>query len=168
MHTSCWGTSWPTLKCVKMFFGFGYPRACRFRKTKQTNQIWFLVWLNFFKTWFLLHKMWLKLAKIVQKWNFSIFLKNLNFLRNRTKTVSNVFHDLKNVKIAAKSLKIGQFLPILATFYEFKSRFEKNQSNQEPYLICFRNLQALGYPKPKTILKFTHFRVNSSLSMMWM
>jgi hypothetical protein len=40
------------------------------------------------------------------------------------------------VKIAAKSLKIGQFLPILATFYEFKSRFEKNQSNQEPYLIC--------------------------------
>jgi hypothetical protein len=29
------------------------------------------------------------------------------------------------VKIAAKSLKIGQFLPILATFYEFKSRFIK-------------------------------------------
>jgi hypothetical protein len=23
-----------------MVFGFGYPRACRFRKTKQTNQIW--------------------------------------------------------------------------------------------------------------------------------
>jgi hypothetical protein len=46
---------------------------------------------------------------------------------NRTKTVSNVFHDLKNVKIAAKKMKIGQFLPILATFYEFKSRFEKNR-----------------------------------------
>jgi hypothetical protein len=30
-------------------------------------------------------------------------------------TVSGVFHDLKNVKIAEKSLKIGQFLPILAT-----------------------------------------------------
>jgi hypothetical protein len=29
-----------------------------------------------------------------------------------------VFHDLKNVKIAEKSLKIGQ-LPILDTFYEF-------------------------------------------------
>jgi hypothetical protein len=41
-----------TLKCVniKMVFGFGYPRACRFRKTKQTNQIWFLVRLIFFKT----------------------------------------------------------------------------------------------------------------------
>jgi hypothetical protein len=27
--------------------------------------------------------------------------------------------DLKNVKIAEKSLKIGQFLPVFATFYEF-------------------------------------------------
>jgi hypothetical protein len=27
-----------------------------------------------------------------------------------------VFHDLKNVKIAEKSLKIGQLLPILANF----------------------------------------------------
>jgi hypothetical protein len=33
-------------------------------------------------------------------------------------TFSNVFHDLKNVKIAEKHLKIGQFLPILATFYD--------------------------------------------------
>jgi hypothetical protein len=37
-----------------------------------------------------------------------------------------VFHDLKNVKIAEKSLKIGQLLPILATFYEFESVFEKS------------------------------------------
>jgi hypothetical protein len=29
------------------------------------------------------------------------------------------------VKIAEKSLKIGQLLPILATFYEFESDFEK-------------------------------------------
>jgi hypothetical protein len=28
----------------------GYPRAFRFRKTEQTNQIWFLVRLIFFKT----------------------------------------------------------------------------------------------------------------------
>jgi hypothetical protein len=27
-----------------------------------------------------------------------------------------VFHDLKNVKITEKSLKIGQLLPILANF----------------------------------------------------
>jgi hypothetical protein len=41
------------------------------------------------------------------------------------KNCSNVLHvhDLKNVKIVEKSLKIGQYLPILATFYEFKSRF---------------------------------------------
>jgi hypothetical protein len=44
---------------------------------------------------------------------------------NRFKTVSRVFHDLKNVKIAEKNLQIGQLLPILDTFYEFKSRFEK-------------------------------------------
>jgi hypothetical protein len=44
--------------------------------------------------------MWLKLAKIDQKWNFSIFLKILIFECSRSKTVSGVFHDLKNVKIA--------------------------------------------------------------------
>jgi hypothetical protein len=31
-------------------------------------------------------------------------------------TVWDVFHELKIVKIAEKSLKIGQFLPILANF----------------------------------------------------
>jgi hypothetical protein len=62
-------------------------------------------------------------AKMDQKWNFSIFLKSLIFKCNRSKTVS--FHDLKNVKIAEKCLKIGQLLPIFATFYEFKSHFEK-------------------------------------------
>jgi hypothetical protein len=43
--------------------------------------------------------------------------------------MSLIKNDLKNVKIAEKSLKIGQFgqfYPILATFYEFKSRFEKS------------------------------------------
>jgi hypothetical protein len=45
---------------------------------------------------------------------FDFFEKSLKKLCNGTRTVSNVFHDLKNVKIAAKSLKIGQFLPILA------------------------------------------------------
>jgi hypothetical protein len=46
-------------------------------------------------------------------------MKMLDFFLNEcnhTKTVSGVFHDLK---IAEKSLKIGQLLPILATFYEF-------------------------------------------------
>jgi hypothetical protein len=51
--------------------------------------------------------------------------------------VAKIGKNGPKVKIAEKSLKIGQFLPILATLYEFlKSRFEKNQSNQEPYLIC--------------------------------
>jgi hypothetical protein len=43
---------------------------------------------------------------------FIDFLEKISFFEcNRTKTVlnSNVFHYLKNVKIANKSLKIGQF-----------------------------------------------------------
>jgi hypothetical protein len=50
---------------------FGYPRACRFRKHQFENRSWLLPLPIFFKTWFLLHKMWLKLAKNDQKWNAS-------------------------------------------------------------------------------------------------
>jgi hypothetical protein len=46
--------------------------------------------------------MWQKLGKINQKWNFLILLKSLFFECNCSKTVSKVFHDLKNVKIAEK------------------------------------------------------------------
>jgi hypothetical protein len=42
------------------------------------------------------------------------FFKSFIFEYNHSKTVSGVFHDLKNVKIAEKSLKIGQLLQILA------------------------------------------------------
>jgi hypothetical protein len=44
------------------------------------------------------------------------FFKSLIFECNHSKTVCGVFHDLKNVKIAEKSLKIDQLLPILANF----------------------------------------------------
>jgi hypothetical protein len=44
----------------------------------------------------------------------------------RTKNVYDVFHDLKNMKIAQRSVNIGHFGPILAIFYEFKSHFEKS------------------------------------------
>jgi hypothetical protein len=58
--------------------------------------------------------MWLKI---------DFFCKISFFECNRSKTVYDVFHDLMNVKIAEKSLKDWS---ILATFYEFKSRFEKS------------------------------------------
>jgi Na+-driven multidrug efflux pump len=45
--------------------------------------------------------------------------KKSNFYCIRSKIVSNMFRGLKNVKIARKSSKIGQLLPILATFYQF-------------------------------------------------
>jgi hypothetical protein len=63
----------------KMVAGFGYFRACRFRKRLNENRLWLLPLPTFFKTWFLLHKMWLKLAKIDQKLIFSIFLKKSHF-----------------------------------------------------------------------------------------
>jgi hypothetical protein len=47
---------------------------------------------------------------------FDVFLKILIFECSRSKTVLGVFHDLKNVKIALKSLKIGQFELFLANF----------------------------------------------------
>jgi hypothetical protein len=63
--------------------------------------------------------MLLKLEKVTKNSNFWIFLKSLIFEFNHSKTVWDVFHDLKNVKIAEKSLKIGQLLPILGNFSQF-------------------------------------------------
>jgi hypothetical protein len=58
--------------------------------------------------------------------NFDFFEKSHFFYLIRSKTVWGVFHYLQNLKIAEKSFKISQFLPILATCYELKSRFEKS------------------------------------------
>jgi hypothetical protein len=58
----------------KMKTDFGYPRACRFRKYHIENRLWELPLPTFFKTLFLLYKIWLKLAKMDQKWNFSILI----------------------------------------------------------------------------------------------
>jgi hypothetical protein len=74
----------------------------------------------------LLHKMWLKLAKNDQKLIFEKVI--FDYIRCK-----NVFHDLKNVKNSPKKFEnqsiltnFDQFWPILAVFYEFKSRFEKS------------------------------------------
>jgi hypothetical protein len=77
---------------------------------------WELRLPTFFKTGFLLHKLWLKLAKLTKNEIFGFFFKSFIFEYNHSKTVSGVFHDLNNVKIAEKSLKIGQLLHILANF----------------------------------------------------
>jgi hypothetical protein len=44
---------------------FGYPRACRFKKHQIENRFPELALPTFLKTWFFVHKMWLKMAK---KW----------------------------------------------------------------------------------------------------
>jgi hypothetical protein len=91
------------------------PRACGFRKYQFENRSWEGFLLTFFKNWFLLHKLLLKLEKWPKIQIFGFFFKSLIFEFNHSKTV----HDLKNVKIAEKSLKIGQLLPILANFSQF-------------------------------------------------
>jgi hypothetical protein len=50
---------------------------------------------------------------------FGFFFKSLISEFNYSKTVWDVFHDLKNVKIAEKSLKIGLLLSILGNFSQF-------------------------------------------------
>jgi hypothetical protein len=64
--------------------------------------------------------MWLKLAKIEQKWIFFYFFRKVSFLNVIVLKLSEKHENSR------KSLKIGQLLPILATFYEFKSHFEKS------------------------------------------
>jgi hypothetical protein len=61
-------------------------------------------------------------AEVDQKWNFSVF-----FLKSHLLTVMVCWCVPRPEKRenSCKSLKIGQFLSIFATFYEFKSRFEK-------------------------------------------
>jgi hypothetical protein len=77
---SCWGTCWPKSAYKKSLLIFGYPRACRFRKHQIENRLPVLALPTFFKMWFLIYKMWLKLAKIDQKWIFFDLFKKSHFL----------------------------------------------------------------------------------------
>jgi hypothetical protein len=52
---------------------------------------------------------------------------------------SNVFHDLKNLRKAQRSLKICQFWPVLATFYVLAG--------------CYATLRVFTKKKPKKISK---------------
>jgi hypothetical protein len=80
MPTSCWERVDPNLMYNKTVTGFEYPRACRFRKCQFENRSWELPLPAFFKTWFLLHKLWLRpyfsaltvaqLSQQLQLWNF--------------------------------------------------------------------------------------------------
>jgi hypothetical protein len=79
-----------TQKCVykKTVTDFRYPRACRLRKYQIENR-----------------------SPELPRPFKSIILYCI-----RSKNVSYVFHDLKNVKIATQSLKICQFWTILTNF----------------------------------------------------
>jgi hypothetical protein len=55
-------------------------------------------------------------CKTWPKIEFFDFFESLIFWLFRFKNVSNVFHDLKNLRIAQRSLKICQFLTILSNF----------------------------------------------------
>jgi hypothetical protein len=104
-----------TQKCSQTFLvtDFRYPRACRFRKYQNLNRSPGLSLPTFFKTWFLLHKMWLKLAKIGKNWIFQFFLKKSNFF---IVFVQNCLWCVPRHEKCEKLPKIGQFWPILANF----------------------------------------------------
>jgi hypothetical protein len=132
--TSCWGTSWPkSSRTLTRLLFLDTPEHVDFEN---------LIKQTFFKTWFLLHKMCLKLAKIDQKWKFSIFWKSLILYCIRSKNVWDVFHDLKNVKIAKRSLKICQFWPILANFSYILWPDRKNRINLIPSRYHWDQLDA--------------------------
>jgi poly-D-alanine transfer protein DltD len=59
-----------------------------------------------------------------KKWLLILDTQSMYIQKKKIDFFENV-HDLKNVKIAEKSLKIGQFLPILATFYELNHVLKK-------------------------------------------
>jgi hypothetical protein len=72
----------------------------------------------------------MNVAEIGKKWpKNDFFWKSLILYCIRSKNVWDVFYDLKmwkKPKKVLKSVNFAQCWPILATFYEFKSRFEKS------------------------------------------
>jgi hypothetical protein len=114
-----------TQKCSQKILvtDFGYPRACRFRKYQNLNRSPALVLPTFFKTGFLLHKMWLKLKFSIffEKVSFFIvFVQNCLWCVPRHEKYEKLPKKFENWSILANCW------PIWATFYEFKSRFEKS------------------------------------------
>jgi hypothetical protein len=68
---------------------------------------------TFFKTWFLVHKMWLKLART----EFFDFFEKVSFFTVFVLRISLMCSTTwKTSKIATKGLKICQFWPILTNF----------------------------------------------------
>jgi hypothetical protein len=55
------------------------PRACGFRKYQFENRSWEGFLPTFFKNWFLLHKLLLKLEKVTKNSNFWIFFLKSHF-----------------------------------------------------------------------------------------
>jgi hypothetical protein len=108
---------------------FGYPRACRFIKTLNENRLWLLPLQTFFKTWFLMHKMGLKLAKNYQEMTFSIFWKKSHFLlyfrggykrqhwRHRN-TATKVLHSFLFTRwLPCRKIQHLLFIFLVAAFY---------------------------------------------------
>jgi hypothetical protein len=148
-----------TQKCEhkKTVTNFRYPRACRFRKTKQTNQFSSPPQPTFFKMWFLIDKIWLKLAKM--NW-FS------NFFANFSHVLSIKNHILKKVGAGG-----GRKLICLFGFSESACSgvskisygfFVHQIGSTSPSAWC------VGCLKSVTVFLSTHFWVNKSLSMMWL
>jgi hypothetical protein len=112
LYTLCWGIVIPKSHELKMVTDFGYPRACIFIKTLNQNRLWLLLTLpTFFKTWF-------KFRNIAKKFQTSFDYFNV------FQVVEHI-RGILAIRIQSK-MTLFLFLPISATFYEVKSRFEKS------------------------------------------
>jgi hypothetical protein len=142
---------------------FGYPRACRFRKTLKENRLCngsFLYKL-FSKRDFYHIKCGWNWQKMTKNW---FFRKNLIFDYIRCKNVWDVFHDLKNVKIAQRSKKICQFWLYFMNLNHVLKKVGRGRSHNTFSLNVFLNLHALEFPKSVSIFWFIGFGL--TLSMM--
>jgi hypothetical protein len=84
---------------------------------------------TFSKTWFFVHKKWLKLVKIGQNWQFFKTFCGYFYVFQVVEHIRDILrtHTVKNETFSKKMNQFNffQFLLILATFYEQKITFWK-------------------------------------------
>jgi hypothetical protein len=115
--TSCWGMSWPkSSRTLTRLLFLDSPEHVDSENLIKQISFGRSAYHFFSKRDFYFIKCGENWQKLTKNGIFRFFWKSLILYCIRSKNVWDVFHDLKNVKIANRSLKICQFWPILANF----------------------------------------------------